>query len=451
MHSTPNRCGDGVRLLTVDPMARIAVIGSGIAGMGAAWALDRRHEVVLYEADDRIGGHSHTVDVDDDGRAVPVDTGFIVYNERNYPNLVRLFDVLDVPTEESDMSFSVSVGGGAFEFRSRAQGLFAQPTNALRPGTWRMLWDFRRFCLDAPRVLASGTREPLGAYLERRGYGDAFRLDLLLPVTAAIWSSSLDDMLGFPVTTLVGFLMNHEILQVRARPRWRTVSGGSREYVHRLVASFRGRIRMSRPVVSVRRSEGSVEVHDGSGASDRFDEVVFATHPDVTLDILGKEATLPEREVLGAIRYQRNEAVLHRDPALMPRRRGAWASWNYLAEGRGERDRSRPVSLTYWMNGLQNLRTRWPVFVTLNPIRDPHGHVQRFTYAHPQFDRRAIDAQLRLPSIQGLRRTWFAGAWCGHGFHEDGLRSGLEVAAALGAPAPWADARVPAPEHAIAA
>jgi predicted NAD/FAD-binding protein len=349
------------------------------------------------------------------------------------------------------MSFSVSVGGGAFEFRSRARGLFAQPTNALRPGTWRMLWDFRRFCLDAPRVLASGSREPLGAYLERGGYGDAFRLDLLLPVTAAIWSSSLDDMLEFPVTTLVGFLMNHEILQVRSRPRWRTVSGGSREYVHRLVASFGGRIRMSRPVVSVRRSEGSVEVHDGSGASDSFDEVVFATHPDVTLDILGREATLPERDVLGAIRYQRNEAVLHRDPALMPRRRGAWASWNYLAEGRGERDRSRPVSLTYWMNGLQNLRTRRPVFVTLNPIREPHGHVQRFTYAHPQFDRRAIDAQLRLPSIQGRRRTWFAGAWCGHGFHEDGLRSGLDVAAALGAPAPWAEAWVPAAEDAVAA
>jgi hypothetical protein len=432
-------------------MARIAVIGSGIAGMGAAWALDRRHEVVLYEADDRIGGHSNTVDVDDDDRPVPVDTGFIVYNERNYPNLVRLFDVLDVPTEESDMSFSVSVGGGAFEYRSRARGLFAQPANSLRPGTWRMLRDFRRFCLDAPRVLASGTREPLGTYLERGGYGDAFRLDLLLPVTAAIWSSSLDDMLEFPVTTLVGFLMNHEILQVRSRPRWRTVSGGSREYVHRLVASFGGRIRMSRPVVSVRRSEGSVEVHDGSGASDSFDEVVFATHPDVTLDILGREATLPERDVLGAIRYQRNEAVLHRDPALMPRRRGAWASWNYLAEGRGERDRSRPVSLTYWMNGLQNLRTRRPVFVTLNPIREPHGHVQRLTYAHPQFDRRAIDAQLRLPSIQGRRRTWFAGAWCGHGFHEDGLRSGLDVAAALGAPAPWAEAWVPAAEDAVAA
>ncbi|MGE5459718.1 MAG: NAD(P)/FAD-dependent oxidoreductase [Solirubrobacterales bacterium] len=432
-------------------MTRIAVIGGGIAGMGAAWALDQRHEVVLYEAEARIGGHSNTVEVDDDGRAVPVDTGFIVYNERNYPNLVRLFDALDVPTEESEMSFSVSVGGGAFEYRSRARGLFAQPSNALRPGTWRMLWDFRRFCLDAPRVLASGAHETLGSYLERGGYSEAFRLDLLLPVTAAIWSSGLDDMLEFPVTTLVGFLTNHDILQVRSRPLWRTVSGGSREYVRRLTAPYRSRIRLSRRVVAIGRGEDAVEVRDASGGLDRFDEVVFATHPDTALEILGGGATPRERAVLGAIRYQSNEAVLHRDPALMPRRRGAWSSWNYLADGRGEADRSKPVSLTYWMNRLQNLRTRRPVFVTLNPSREPRGDVQRFRYAHPQFDRAAIDAQLRLPSIQGVHRTWFAGAWCGHGFHEDGLRAGLDVAAALGAPAPWVTVPEPASLGAVAA
>lgn len=427
------------------------MIGGGIAGMGAAWALDRRHEVVLYETEARIGGHSNTVEVDDDGRAVPVDTGFIVYNERNYPNLVRLFDALDVPTEESEMSFSVSVGGGAFEYRSRARGLLAQPSNALRPDTWRMLRDFRRFCLDAPRVLSSGTHETLGSYLERGGYSEAFRLDLLLPVTAAIWSSGLDDMLEFPVATLVGFLTNHDILQVRSRPLWRTVSGGSREYVRRLTTHYRDRIRLSRPVVAIRRDEDTVEVRDASGGLDRFDEVVFATHPDTTLEILGRGATPRERAVLGAIRYQSNEAVLHRDPALMPRRRGAWSSWNYLADGRGEADRSKPVSLTYWMNRLQNLRTRLPVFVTLNPSREPRGEVQSFRYAHPQFDRAAIDAQLRLPSIQGVHRTWFAGAWCGHGFHEDGLRAGLDVAAALGAPAPWATVPEPAPLGAVAA
>ena len=427
------------------------MIGGGIAGMGAAWALNRRHEVVLYEAEPRIGGHSNTVEVDDDGSAVPVDTGFIVYNERNYPNLVRLFDALDVPTEQSDMSFSVSVGDGAFEYRSRVRGLFAQPSSAVRPSMWRMIWDFRRFCVDAPRVLASGTRESLGDYLDRGGYGEAFRLDLLLPVTAAIWSSGLDDMLDFPVTTLVSFLMNHDILQLRSRPRWRTVTGGSREYVRRLTGPYRNRIRLSRPVVAVGRDEDSVQVRDAAGGLDRFDEVVLATHPDVTLEILGPDATLRERDVLGAIRYQRNEAVLHRDPALMPRRRGAWSSWNYLADGRGEPDRSKPVSLTYWMNRLQNLRTRRPVFVTLNPIREPRGQVQRFSYAHPQFDRAAIDAQLRLPSIQGVRRTWFAGAWCGHGFHEDGLRSGLDVAAALGAPAPWVGSPEPKRVEAVAA
>ena len=418
-------------------MARIGVIGGGIAGMGAAWALDHRHEVVLYESEARIGGHSNTVDVEDEGGLVPVDTGFIVYNERNYPNLVRLFDVLEVPTEWSDMSFSVSVGGGSFEYQSRARGLLAQPSNAIRPGTWRMLRDFRRFCRDAPRVLASGKRESLGSYLERGGYGDEFRLDLLLPVSAAIWSSGLDDMLEFPVTTLVGFLSSHDILQVRARPRWRTVSGGSREYVRRLTAGYRDRIRRSARVVAVRRDEDGVEVLDASGGLDRFDEVVFATHPDTTLQILGSEATLRERHVLGAIRYQDNEAVLHRDPALMPRRRAVWSSWNYLADGRGQPDRSKPVSLTYWMNRLQNLRTERPVFVTLNPIREPRGEVRRFGYAHPRFDRAALDAQRSLPAIQGTRRTWFAGAWCGHGFHEDGLRSGLDVAAALGAPASW--------------
>jgi predicted NAD/FAD-binding protein len=329
------------------------------------------------------------------------------------------------------------VGAGAFEYQSRAGGLLAQPSNLVRPGTWRMLRDFRRFCRDAPRVLSSGTRESLGSYLERGGYSDDFRLDLLLPVGAAIWSSGLDDMLEFPVTTLVGFLASHDILQVRARPRWRTVSGGSREYVRRLTAGFRDRIRLSSPVVAVRRAEDGVELLDASGGLDRFDEVVFATHPITTLRILGPEATLRERHILGAIRYQDNEAVLHRDPALMPRRRAAWSSWNYLADGRGQPDRTKPVSLTYWMNRLQNLRTRQPVFVTLNPIREPLGEVQRFRYAHPQFDRAAMDAQRSLPSIQGTRRTWFAGAWCGHGFHEDGLRSGLDVAAALEAPAPW--------------
>jgi predicted NAD/FAD-binding protein len=418
-------------------VGRIAVIGSGIAGLGAAWALDPRHEVVLYEAEDRLGGHAQTVDVDDDGRAVPVDTGFIVYNEPNYPNLVRLFNAIGLPTEWSDMSFSISVGDGEFEFRSRASGLFAQRSSAFRPGTWRMLWDFRRFCRDAPEILSSGSRESLGEYLDRRGYSEEFRVDLLLPMTAAIWSSGLDGMLAFPVTTLVRFLSSHALLQVGDRPRWRTVTGGSREYVARLRAGLRGRVRLATAVVAVRRDAAGVVVRDARGGSDWFDQVVFATHADTALAILGPDATRDERAVLGAFGFQDNEAVLHRDPSLMPRRRAVWSSWNYLAQGRGEPDRSKPVSLTYWMNRLQNLDTRRPVFVTLNPFREPRGEVMRFRYAHPQFDRAAVDAQGSLASLQGVRRTWFAGAWSGYGFHEDGLRSGLEVAAALGSPARW--------------
>ncbi len=418
-------------------MQRIAVIGSGIAGMGSAWALDREHDVVMYEAESRLGGHAHTVEVDDDGRAVPVDTGFIVYNETNYPNLVRLFDELDVPTQPSDMSFAVSVGEGGFEFRSRGAGVFAQPTNIARPGMWRMLRDFRRFCREAPEILASDSRESLGSYLDRRGYSQGFRLDLLLPMTAAIWSTGLDDVLGFPVVSLVRFLSSHAMLQMDSRPQWRTVSGGSREYVSRLTAGFRDRARLSTPVVGIERGSNGVLVRDVHGGVDRFDHVVFATHADTTLSILGGSATPSERAVLSAFRFRVNEAVLHRDPSLMPRRRAAWSSWNYLAEGRGEQDRTRPVSLTYWMNQLQGLRTQQPVFVTLNPFRQPRGTSTRFAYAHPQFDRAAIDAQSALPSIQGVRRAWFAGAWSGYGFHEDGLRAGLEVAARLGAPARW--------------
>jgi predicted NAD/FAD-binding protein len=425
-------------------MERIAVIGGGIAGLGAAWALDRVHDVTVYEADDRVGGHAHTVEIEDDRRLVAVDTGFIVYNEPNYPNLVRLFNTLDVPTEPSDMSFSVSVGDGSFEFKSRGAGVFAQPSNLARPGMWRMMRDFRRFCREAPSILASSSGESLGSYLDRSGYSDEFRLDLLLPMTAAIWSAGLDEMLAFPVVTLVRFLSNHSMLQVGARPRWRTVSGGSREYVSRLTAGFRERTRLGTPVVGVERGSDGVVVRDLHGGIDRFDHVVFATHADTTLSILGAGATASERGVLSAFRFQQNEAVLHRDPALMPRRRTAWSSWNYVADGRGERDRSKPVSLTYWMNALQGLRTRQPVFVTLNALRQPRGPFTRFDYAHPQFDRTAIDAQEAMPSIQGVRRTWFAGAWCGYGFHEDGLRAGLEVAAALGAPAPWGVAPMPA-------
>ena len=419
---------------------RIAVIGSGVAGLGAAWALSRVHEVALYEAEDRLGGHAHTVEIDDAGRRVPVDTGFIVFNPHNYPNLVRLFDAADVPTEPSDMSFSVSIGDGAFEYQARALGLLAQPSNLLRAGYRTMVRDILRFSKEAPRVLETGDATTTGEYLARHGYSREFRDDFLLPMVACIWSSSLLEMLGYPVASLVRFLQNHRLLDIGTRPAWRTVSGGSREYVRRVSAPFADGVRLSSPVVGVERIPEGVRIHDANGGSDVFDHAVFASHADTTLRILGRDATTQEQRLLSAFRFQDNLAVLHRDPSFMPRRRRAWSAWNYLAEGRTGDEMAGRVSLSYWMNRLQNLETERPVIVTLNPARRPRDVVASFSYAHPRYDRATVDAQGELPRIQGAASTWFAGAWTGYGFHEDGLRSGLAVAAALGAPAPWAEA-----------
>jgi predicted NAD/FAD-binding protein len=419
---------------------RVAVIGSGVAGLGAAWALSRVHDVTLYESDERLGGHANTVEIEDAGRRVAVDTGFIVYNPHNYPNLVRLFDAVGVPTEPSDMSFSVSVGGGAFEYQARGLGLLAQPSNLLRGGYRTMIRDILRFCREAPSVLGAGGGLTTGEYLAQERYSAGFRDDFLLPMVGCIWSSSLTAMLDYPIESLVRFLQNHRLLDVGSRPGWRTVSGGSREYVRRVSASFADGVRLATPVTAVERAHDHVTVRDATGGIDRFDHVVFASHADTTLRILGAEASLREREVLAAFRFSHNEAVLHRDPTFMPRRRRAWSSWNYLAEGRPGTHDEGAVSLSYWMNRLQNLRTERPVIVTLNPVRRPADVVASFSYDHPIYDRVTVDAQARLPGIQGDDRTWFAGAWTGYGFHEDGLRSGLAVAAALGAPAPWAGA-----------
>jgi predicted NAD/FAD-binding protein len=414
---------------------RIAVVGSGISGLGAAWALARQHRVTVYEADARLGGHANTAEIDDHGRSVPVDTGFIVYNERNYPDLVRLFGALGVETEPSDMSFSVSLGGGAFEYRARALGLLAQPSNLLRPSYRRMVRDIVLFSHEAKALVGADPAESTGAWLDRAGYSDAFRDRFLLPMVACIWSSNLQGMLSYPAATMAGFLDNHGLLDLGDRPQWRTVRGGSREYVRRIAASLDD-VRLATPVTSVTRERGSVLVDDAAGGRERFDHVVLATHADTSLAVLGEDASAEERRLLGAFRYQRNVAVLHRDVALMPRRRRAWSSWNYLAQT--SPTGAVGVSLTYWMNLLQNLETERPVFVTLNPIVEPREQVASFVYHHPQYDRASVDAQVALPSVQGAHRTWFCGSYCGYGFHEDGLRAGLQVAASLGAPAPWA-------------
>ena len=413
------------------PLA-VAVIGSGISGLSAAWLLSKAHKVTLFEADARFGGHSHTVDVGNHA----VDTGFIVYNERTYPNLTALFSHLSISTQPTEMSFSVSIDGGRLEYSgSNLTGLFAQPSNALSARFWSMLLDIRRFYRTAPVDQRKLGPMSLEAYLSSRGYGEAFRDDHLYPMAAAIWSTPTAQIGDYPAAALIDFFNNHGLLTLTDRPVWRTVTGGSRAYVRQMLATMDVRAISNCPVVSMRREPGFIEVTDRSGNVHVFDHAVLAVHADDALAILA-DPTPSERSLLGAFRYTPNEAFLHRDPTLMPRRRAAWASWNYLSS----MAETRKASVSYWMNRLQRLSEKQPVFVTLNPLREPAADtvICRETYTHPMFDAAAIAAQESLWSLQGVRRTWFCGAYFGAGFHEDGLQSGLAVAEALGGVArPW--------------
>ncbi len=421
-------------------MRHIAVAGAGAAGLSAAWLLSRRYRVTLFEAEPRLGGHANTVDVADDAGTVPLDTGFIVFNEPTYPNLTALFRHLEVPTEASDMSFAVSLDAGRLEYAGadNLAALFAQKRNLVRPRFLRMLADIVRFYREAAAAdPAAHTQATLGEYLDRGGYGAALRDDHVLPMAAAIWSSSVDTILDFPAATFLRFFQNHGLLQVANRPRWRTVRGGSREYVRRIAAQLApGSVRTSAPVVAVTRLDGGVEMTLAGGERHRADGIVFATHAPQALHAL-VDASADERSVLGAFRTQPNEAILHRDPAQMPRRKAAWASWNYA--GQTGRLDSAAASVTYWMNRLQNIARPDNLFVTLNPLTPVREDLvlRRFAYQHPIFDRAALDAQQRLGTIQGVRRTWFCGAWQRYGFHEDALLSALSVAAQLGVQAPW--------------
>ncbi|NBC32301.1 MAG: FAD-dependent oxidoreductase [Alphaproteobacteria bacterium] len=423
---------------------RIAVIGTGISGMAAAWLLSRRHEVVVYERNDRPGGHSNTVDMPPpsgvDGAPTPVDTGFIVFNHVTYPNLVKLFETLGVRTETSDMSFAFSVDGGRLEYCGDSlRSLFAQVGNLVRPSHYGMIRDILRFYREAPALLKQVDEgEPsLADYLAANRYGHAFVYRHLLPMGAAIWSTTIGEMMNFPARSFVRFFHNHGLLKVKERPVWQTVSGGSREYVARLTAPYAHNIRRGCAVAGIRRLPHAAIVRDAQGHEDRFDAVVLATHADQALALL-EDPSPAERRTLGAFQYQKNRAVLHRDAGLMPKRRRAWASWNYLASS-DPADRHR-VSVTYWMNRLQNLDPADPIFVSLNPLAEPAPGkaTAAFDYDHPQFDAAALDAQTRLPAIQGRQRTWFCGSYCGYGFHEDGLASGLAVAESLGGmKRPW--------------
>jgi len=409
----------------------IAVIGSGISGLSAAWLLSQRHDVTVFEAAGRIGGHSNTVEFAGASGRVAVDTGFIVYNEATYPNLTALFRLLDVPTTASNMSFAVSLDDGAFEYSGGTGfGLFAQKSNIVRPRFWSMIRDLLRFYRNAPRDLPMMGGMSLDEYLLRNGYGRAFREDHLYPMAAAIWSTPATEVGAYPAASFVKFCCNHGLLKLRDRPIWRTVKGGSREYVARLTRRFADRIRISTPVKSVRRLPDGVELSDAHGGRYHFDDVVIAAHADHALRMLA-DASANERRILSAFRYSRNEAVLHCDASLMPKRRAAWSSWNYVSDTR--EGPSQP-SITYWMNRLQPLGAAPPTFVTLNPRRAPceEAVIRREVYEHPVFDLETDRAQQELWSLQGQRNTWFCGAHFGSGFHEDGLQAGLAVAEDLG-------------------
>ncbi len=409
---------------------RIAVVGTGIAGLSAAWLLSQSHEVTVFEAGDHVGGHSNTVDVALHGRAIAVDTGFIVYNEPAYPNLTALFAHLGVATKPTEMSFSVSLDGGALEYAgNNLSTLFAQKKNLFSARFWSMLRDLRRFYAEAPRDLPKMGEATLGAYLDANGYGAPFREDHLYPMAAAIWSIPARQVAAYPAAAFVRFCDNHGLLQITGRPIWRTVEGGSRSYVKVLTAPFAERIEMT-PVRRILREEDGARLYDAQGEIGRFDHVVVAAHADDALALLG-DASDDERRILGCFPYSRNETFLHSDPALMPKRRPVWSSWNYLA-ARGSMEGG--LSVTYWMNRLQGLPPQTPLFVTLNPIAPPRADLilKRLVYEHPIFDRRAIAAQRELWSLQGVRRTWFCGAYFGSGFHEDGLQAGLAVAEQLG-------------------
>jgi len=424
------------------PRMKLAIVGSGISGLAVAHTLQNHADITIFEAGDYFGGHTHTVDI-----TLPtpqglvthgVDTGFLVFNERTYPNLIKLFADLGVETVPSDMSFSVKVPGAkngkTLEWSGTdLNSVFAQRSNLVNPRFWHMLADVMRFNALCTRI-AKDQREkelqqPLSEFLLTHQFSDPFRDWYFLPMLGCIWSCPTDQMLQFPVATMIRFCHNHGLIQVTNRPQWFSVLGGARHYVEKILAGIHDK-RLNTPVRLIERDDLGVRIIT-DGHAERFDEVVIATHTDQALGLL-REPSGDERSVLGAIRYQDNRAVLHTDASVLPANPKTWAAWNYERASSTERESSR-VCLHYLLNRLQRIPFAQPVVVSLNPLQaiDPATIVGEYDYAHPVFDLKAIDAQKRVPLLQGQRHTWYAGAWTGYGFHEDGLKSGLNVGRAL--------------------
>lgn len=410
-----------------DASRNVAVIGGGISGMGAAHLLADDNRVTLYEAEDRIGGHARTVIAGKNGDQ-PVDTGFIVFNYANYPLLTALFDELDVPVCKSNMSFAASLKGGKLEYGlENLSTIFAQKRNALNPKFLGMIRDILRFNARAVDTATDRTL-PLGAFLDQLGTGEWFRDHYLLPLSGAIWSTPVEKILDFPAYALIHFFENHALLHHTGQHQWYTVEGGSRQYVDRLEAAMRRKgvsIRTKSPIEAVARDAHGVSIRSRGGEWERFDDVIFATHADDSLAMLS-DSTAREQDMLGAVKYQPNDIILHRDESVMPRRRACWSSWNYTEDDTASSQR---IDLTYWMNKLQPIPKDDPMFVTLNTrrtIRDEDIYDQ-VTLRHPVFDLDVLAAQDRVRARNGENNTWFCGAWMKNGFHEDGLGSAVEV------------------------
>ncbi len=396
-------------------MARIAIVGTGISGLGAARLLHPDHDITVYEKADRIGGHSRTITVDYDGQAIPVDTGFIVFNRPNYPNLSGLFAHLGVPVHKSDMTFAASIREGWLEWGAKdLDAVFGQRRNLFRPGFVLLMRDVMRFNAGAEAAVARNPHFTLDELITHMGLGEWFRRYYLLPMAGAIWSCPMREMLAFPARTLIQFFANHHLLSVTGQPQWYSVVGGAQEYIKRLVVPFAHRIVTGCGAAAITRSDGKVQIRDTRGATTSYDEVVMACHGDEALALLS-DADAAERKALSPFRYQKNVAVLHRDQSVMPRRKRCWSSWSYVSDGEADDPK---ISVSYWMNRLQNIDARYPLFVSLNPRREIPDELvfDRHEFDHPMFDAAAIAAQPQVQALQGIRHTWFCGAHLRYGF-----------------------------------
>ncbi|WP_428407865.1 NAD(P)/FAD-dependent oxidoreductase [Hyphococcus sp.] len=415
---------------------RIGIIGAGIAGLGAAWGLYRDCDVTVFEKNAYIGGHTNTVTFDAPEGPVAVDTGFIVYNEPNYPNLTALFKLLDVRNRATEMHFSVSARERDIEYASSGlSGLFADLKNITRPRFFAMIADILRFYASAPKLADSSDDVTLGQFLHAKKYSATFIQDHILPMAAAIWSCPVNAILEFPVKSLARFFINHGLVELGSPFEWRSILGGSASYIPKLTAGFSDRIFLNTPVASVRRTATGILLQTRDGQSHLFDHIIFACHAPQAARLLDDRSDR-ETSILSNFKTQPNRAVLHTDERLMPRRRRAWASWNYLSHREGEH----ALAVTYWMNELQKLDTKTNCFVTLNPFEDPRADsvIAEFSYDHPVFDSAATKAQRAIWEIQGRGGVWYAGAWLGYGFHEDGLQAGLAIAESISAwRRPW--------------